>query len=273
MLSSLASYIWGASDEAADAPEAAETLHRSPSPDKLKTSSAENEWVLVDTASREGSPERCSRVPAPHGEHDPSMEEDEPSMEDTSMDFTLPLTPPNHPCQDCVGGRRRPSPPDIMHSSQSDTCSDVSTLPDGAQESWLVTPPPCFTAGSLSALETSSMENLLIEHPSMSVYQARGRQNSEGADSRHSDSEPEDVAMPPVAARGHNVSVRHPPRRPRAVAQRAGLIAPHKRVVQLKSRPITRAAMHRQNMVREVRGKQHRHSSRIVQPVSRGMRC
>ncbi|KAG9478783.1 tumor protein p53-inducible nuclear protein 1 [Eleutherodactylus coqui] len=40
------------------------------------------------------------------------------------------------------------------------------------EESWFVTPPPCFTAGELASIEveTSPMENLLIEHPSMSVY-------------------------------------------------------------------------------------------------------
>ncbi|XP_014821033.1 PREDICTED: tumor protein p53-inducible nuclear protein 1 isoform X3 [Calidris pugnax] len=40
------------------------------------------------------------------------------------------------------------------------------------EESWFITPPPCFTAGGLTTIkvETSPMENLLIEHPSMSVY-------------------------------------------------------------------------------------------------------
>lgn len=40
------------------------------------------------------------------------------------------------------------------------------------EESWFVTPPPCFTAGALASMEveTSPLENLLIEHPSMSVY-------------------------------------------------------------------------------------------------------
>ncbi|KAF7659920.1 hypothetical protein LDENG_00291160 [Lucifuga dentata] len=36
-------------------------------------------------------------------------------------------------------------------------------------ESWFVTPPPCFTAEGATA-EASPMEDLLIEHPSMSVY-------------------------------------------------------------------------------------------------------
>ncbi|XP_028836932.1 tumor protein p53-inducible nuclear protein 1 isoform X2 [Denticeps clupeoides] len=40
------------------------------------------------------------------------------------------------------------------------------------EESWFITPPPCFTAGGKGPilLETSPLENLLIEHPSMSVY-------------------------------------------------------------------------------------------------------
>lgn len=40
------------------------------------------------------------------------------------------------------------------------------------EESWYVTPPPCFEASGLSpeVLEASPMEDLLIEHPSMSVY-------------------------------------------------------------------------------------------------------
>lgn len=42
------------------------------------------------------------------------------------------------------------------------------------EESWCVTPPPCFTGrGIHPVLETSPLENLLIEHPSMSVYAYR----------------------------------------------------------------------------------------------------
>ncbi|KAL2296775.1 hypothetical protein Nmel_014823 [Mimus melanotis] len=39
-------------------------------------------------------------------------------------------------------------------------------------ESWFVTPPPCFTAEEpgLDGVGSSPMEDLLIEHPSMSVY-------------------------------------------------------------------------------------------------------
>ncbi|MEQ2168346.1 hypothetical protein GOODEAATRI_013396 [Goodea atripinnis] len=40
------------------------------------------------------------------------------------------------------------------------------------EESWFVTPPPCFTGYDSQPvlLKTSPLENLLIEHPSMSVY-------------------------------------------------------------------------------------------------------
>lgn len=40
----------------------------------------------------------------------------------------------------------------------------------GMEESWFVTPPPCFTSIGPINMETSPYENLLIEHPSMSVY-------------------------------------------------------------------------------------------------------
>jgi len=41
------------------------------------------------------------------------------------------------------------------------------------RDPWIVAPPPCFTgsrAGELSTIASSPLENLLIEHPSMSVY-------------------------------------------------------------------------------------------------------
>ncbi|NXY92726.1 T53I2 protein, partial [Alcedo cyanopectus] len=52
---------------------------------------------------------------------------------------------------------------------------DASPAPAGPclmDESWFVTPPPCFTAEGpgLDGVGSSPMEDLLIEHPSMSVY-------------------------------------------------------------------------------------------------------
>ncbi|XP_068556738.1 tumor protein p53-inducible nuclear protein 2 isoform X1 [Anas acuta] len=52
--------------------------------------------------------------------------------------------------------------------------SPVPTLPGPClmDESWFVTPPPCFTAEEPGpdGVGSSPMEDLLIEHPSMSVY-------------------------------------------------------------------------------------------------------
>ncbi|XP_076377492.1 tumor protein p53 inducible nuclear protein isoform X2 [Megalopta genalis] len=40
------------------------------------------------------------------------------------------------------------------------------------EESWYVMPPACFTRAGPVTVETSPLEDLLIEHPSMSVYRA-----------------------------------------------------------------------------------------------------
>ncbi|XP_022071837.1 tumor protein p53-inducible nuclear protein 1 [Acanthochromis polyacanthus] len=91
-----------------------------------------------------------------------------------------------------------PSPmgsPPIRYASCTSLNSTADTDPDGGaeededddeeeeggflrldarslEESWFVTPPPCFTGRGTQPilLETSPLENLLIEHPSMSVY-------------------------------------------------------------------------------------------------------
>lgn len=63
--------------------------------------------------------------------------------------------------------------------------------------SWYVTPPPCFTASTGPvALETSPMENLLIEHPSMSVYgPIQGFSLLQGSGSSDTSDEGENIAV------------------------------------------------------------------------------
>ncbi|KAL4617103.1 tumor protein p53-inducible nuclear protein 1-like [Arapaima gigas] len=74
--------------------------------------------------------------------------------------------------------------PDRRSSSCSSLDSDLEALEAFLQldacdleGSWFITPPPCFTAGGRGpmVLETSPLENLLIEHPSMSVYATHAR--------------------------------------------------------------------------------------------------
>lgn len=56
----------------------------------------------------------------------------------------------------------------LIRMSRSASTSSLPCLP--LEESWFLTPPPCFTSTPPSGLESSPLENLLIEHPSMSVY-------------------------------------------------------------------------------------------------------
>jgi len=50
------------------------------------------------------------------------------------------------------------------------TANLPSIYPNSMDDSWFLTPPECFTSVSSIQLESSPLENLLIEHPSMSVY-------------------------------------------------------------------------------------------------------
>ena len=57
----------------------------------------------------------------------------------------------------------------------SDSSSQIEIMNNPSRdELWLVSPPPCFTARPVE-IKTGSMEDLLIEHPSMSVYNLRSR--------------------------------------------------------------------------------------------------
>ncbi|NXJ70008.1 T53I2 protein, partial [Rostratula benghalensis] len=62
-----------------------------------------------------------------------------------------------------------PLPPGLPPSPATSPAQASPCLMD---ESWFVTPPPCFTAEEPSpdGMGSSPMEDLLIEHPSMSVY-------------------------------------------------------------------------------------------------------
>uniref|UniRef100_A0A1B6LM99 Tumor protein p53-inducible nuclear protein 1 n=1 Tax=Graphocephala atropunctata TaxID=36148 RepID=A0A1B6LM99_9HEMI len=64
----------------------------------------------------------------------------------------------------------------VVRISRSASMSSLPCHP--MEESWFLTPPPCFTSTAPSGLETSPLENLLIEHPSMSVYHGRVRARS-----------------------------------------------------------------------------------------------
>nr|XP_051700595.1 tumor protein p53-inducible nuclear protein 1 isoform X1 [Oryctolagus cuniculus]XP_051700596.1 tumor protein p53-inducible nuclear protein 1 isoform X1 [Oryctolagus cuniculus]XP_051700597.1 tumor protein p53-inducible nuclear protein 1 isoform X1 [Oryctolagus cuniculus]XP_051700598.1 tumor protein p53-inducible nuclear protein 1 isoform X1 [Oryctolagus cuniculus]XP_051700600.1 tumor protein p53-inducible nuclear protein 1 isoform X1 [Oryctolagus cuniculus]XP_051700601.1 tumor protein p53-in len=109
----------------------------------------DDEWILVDFI------DTCADLSAEEEEEEEEEEEDlseESPAEHASVFSCLPAS------LECL-------------ADTSDSCFlQFESCP--MEESWFITPPPCFTAGGLTAIkvETSPMENLLIEHPSMSVY-------------------------------------------------------------------------------------------------------
>ncbi|ERE85292.1 tumor protein p53-inducible nuclear protein 1 isoform X1 [Cricetulus griseus] len=105
----------------------------------------DDEWILVDFI------DTCTGFSAEEEEEDDDISEESPA-EHTSVFSCLPAS------LECL-------------ADTSDSCFlQFESCP--MEESWFITPPPCFTAGGLTTIkvETSPMENLLIEHPSMSVY-------------------------------------------------------------------------------------------------------
>ncbi|KFM58661.1 Tumor protein p53-inducible nuclear protein 1, partial [Stegodyphus mimosarum] len=74
----------------------------------------------------------------------------------------------DNPKQNCES-RLNPLPLlDISNTSSTQSSPQLS--PTKIEEGWLVAPPPCFTLNCPSMIEISPLEDLLIEHPSMSVY-------------------------------------------------------------------------------------------------------
>lgn len=95
----------------------------------------------------------------------------------------------------------------------------------GLDESWYVTPPACFTQLGPVHVETSPLEDLLIEHPSMSVYRAAGpapaavkSESKKQRAAKRCSPVPEDLKAPGPGARlpltSRNVNFQSPTQRP-----------------------------------------------------------
>ncbi|KAK3597565.1 hypothetical protein CHS0354_018160 [Potamilus streckersoni] len=96
-----------------------------------------------------------------------------------------------------------------------------------SKEKWVLTPPPCFTAGNgeNSHVEIGPMENLLIEHPSMSVYQTGLMLHSESEESDNSTSSTGTTPMMPSQHTQVANQPAHLPHRQNAVNARAAVLA------------------------------------------------
>ncbi|KAH8365876.1 hypothetical protein KR093_006742 [Drosophila rubida] len=160
-------------------------------------------------------------------------------------------------------------------SSVSPCGSDASNSSAGGvlmEESWYVTPPPCFTSIGPINMEASPFENLLIEHPSMSVYHSI-RSSQAGAESfvnldlgaavtvelpqPAEPAEPEPVAQAVVQPpRSHSARYdRHA-----AVELKQQTLARHSQKSNSKKQhqQLCRSAINRANKVRDIQAKGHR---------------
>ncbi|XP_076323427.1 uncharacterized protein LOC143232184 [Tachypleus tridentatus] len=72
--------------------------------------------------------------------------------------------------QSYKAGATGPLSVELPEKTESLTTPASPVSPTQMEGSWYITPPPCFTAGGPVHVEISPLENLLIEHPSMSVY-------------------------------------------------------------------------------------------------------
>ncbi|XP_030588918.1 uncharacterized protein tp53inp2b isoform X2 [Archocentrus centrarchus] len=92
-----------------------------------------------------------------------------PSTSPSDMGATTPVTLPRRVRLSTPSSTPSMSPGSGSECGGSGGSSRAGSERGCMDESWFVTPPPCFTAEGATA-EASPMEDLLIEHPSMSVY-------------------------------------------------------------------------------------------------------
>ncbi|XP_028673452.1 tumor protein p53-inducible nuclear protein 1 [Erpetoichthys calabaricus] len=113
----------------------------------LSEKEEEDDWILVDLDG-----------------HTKTFTEDACEKDLSSFEHDTPLTSSS-------SSQEVPGDTGDLVFLQLDCCA--------LEESWFITPPPCFTAGGHAPVlvEMSPMENLLIEHPSMSVYAVHSLRN------------------------------------------------------------------------------------------------
>ncbi|XP_056378449.1 tumor protein p53-inducible nuclear protein 1 [Hyla sarda] len=159
---------------------------------------------------------------------------------------------------------------DISHSYY------VHFDPCPLEESWFVTPPPCFTAGELTSIEveTSPLENLLIEHPSMSVYAVN---NLCSKQTRTCDSNIHNSSSSRLDP-GHTSVTPHVHCYVATLAARTTRLDPIKKTIQfsklskqqMEKTLLNRKSLKRQNRIRGCHSRQVKHNRVIVhQPCQR----
>ncbi|NXA45430.1 T53I1 protein, partial [Nothocercus julius] len=206
----------------------------------------DEEWILVDFIA-----DTCTSC---------STEEE---------DITKPSAADSSPVFPCL-----PTPLECLPEATESCFIQFDSCP--MEESWFITPPPCFTAGGLTTIkvETSPMENLLIEHPSMSVYAVHNtchslNESSCGKEEFHSPGSPRMEAQNEMGQRVHCYVA--------TLTTRSSFLEKHKsfcptRWIKEHNERLypTRNGLRRQNLARDGPSRQLRHHGLFVhQPCQR----
>lgn len=147
-----------------------EELSQHRGPGDGKEEGDEEDWILVNYLA-----EACSGTRGDGLSGSSGAREEEEDEEDLVM-IPSPMASPPIRYASCTSLNSDTDPDGGGEEDEEDTGEDEGGFlrldACSLEESWFVTPPPCFTGRSRQPvlLETSPLENLLIEHPSMSVY-------------------------------------------------------------------------------------------------------
>ncbi|KAM9372023.1 tumor protein p53-inducible nuclear protein 2 isoform 1-T1 [Phaethornis superciliosus] len=162
--------------------------------------------------------------------------------------------------------RSRPAPPGPPPPPAASPAPAGPCLMD---ESWFVTPPPCFTAEEPGPgdLGSSPMEDLLIEHPSMSVYVTSTLEvDGEGPEDDAAGEVPEPQLERHMAHHSRSLSVKA------AILEKVGQARRVQRARQRAERPrLSQKALQRQNraLQRPARRAGHNPGTFLHQPCQR----
>ncbi|XP_054836050.1 tumor protein p53-inducible nuclear protein 2 isoform X1 [Eublepharis macularius] len=175
----------------------------------------------------------------------------------------------------CTSRCRHGSPPPTTsspHSLSGCVSRSMPSQPDPClmDESWFVTPPPCFTAEGPDPvnMESNPMEDLLIEHPSMSVYVTSSSIIVE------SESPEEHIHEAEIPERHLQ---RHAPHHSTSLANKAAILEKVNQVRRIQrakqlveKHKLSKKVMQRQNRTRECRPPRAKHQGSFVyQPCQR----
>ncbi|XP_051235860.1 tumor protein p53-inducible nuclear protein 2 [Dicentrarchus labrax] len=142
-----------------------------------------------------------------------------------------------------------------------DTYEELMEFEEGG---WVIVNLP--ESGLLSAPKADPLENLLIEHPSMSVYQMRCRMSGAEEEEEGSDEDEEDTSRP-VAVRGHiswRLAAWGIP-----LPCNIQLLAVQRARTQAERKKLSRSALHRQNLAKMRFSPAERRYGHFKQPCQR----